>query len=157
MDAWVGLSKAIKQPQCLVVYVPAKTPESEDERRRDPFQIFALGGAAFPDGDGDSYLSLCRRAKPEHTARIEALFKAGEPNFATIDNVGGGHDWPKLRSLFHVDSAAELAAAILAPNDVQKAALTADTSWLDEWHRVRSVDARLQDHHEKTEMGVAPR
>lgn len=132
MDAWVGLSKAAKQPQHLVVYVPAKTPESEDEKCRDPFQVFALGGAAFPDGDGDSYLSLCRRAKPDHAAKIEALFKGGEPDFSTMDNVGGGHDWPKLRSLLGVDSAVELAAAILAPSDVQKTALTADDSWVDE-------------------------
>jgi hypothetical protein len=132
MEAWVGLSKTAKQPQHLVVYVPAKTPESEDEKCRDPFQVFALGGAAFPDGDGDSYLSLCRRAKPDHAAKIEALFKGGEPDFPTMDNVGGGHDWPKLRSLLGVDSSVELAAAVLAPNDVQKAALAADDSWVDE-------------------------
>ena len=82
MDAWVNLSKAGKQPQYLVVYVPAKPPESDDEKCRDPFQIFALGGAAFPDGDGDSYLSLCRRAKPDYAAKVEALFQAGEPDFA---------------------------------------------------------------------------
>ena len=132
MDAWVNLSKAGKQPQYLVVYVPAKPPASDDEKCRDPFQIFALGGGAFPDGDGDSYFSLCRRARPDHAAKIEALFKAGEPDFATIDNVGGGHDWPKLRSLLGVDSAVELAVAILAPNDAQRAALSADDSWLDE-------------------------
>ena len=132
MDAWVGLSKAAKQPQHLVVYVPAKIPESDEEKCRDPFQVFALGGAAFPNGDGDSYLSLCRRAKPDHAANIEALFKSGDPDFATMDNVGGGHDWPKLRSLLGVDSAVEIAAAILAPNDVQKAALAADDSWVDE-------------------------
>jgi hypothetical protein len=132
MDAWVGLGKATKQPQHLVVYVPAKAPESEDEKCRDPFQIFALGGATFPEGDGDTYLSLCRRAKPDYAAKIEGLFKAGEPDFTTIDNVGGGHDWPKLRSLLGVDSAVELAVALLAPNEAQKTALTADDTWVDE-------------------------
>jgi PglZ domain len=133
MEAWIGLGKATKQPQHLVVYVPAKTPESEEEKCRDPFQIFALGGAAFPDGDGDTYLSLCRRAKPDHAAKIEVLFKAGTPDFTTIDNVGSGHDWPKLRSLLGVDSAVELAMALLAPNEAQRTALTADDTWVDEY------------------------
>jgi hypothetical protein len=133
MDAWVGLAKAAKQPQYLVVYVPAKPPQSEEEKCLDPFQIFALGGAAFPEGDGDTYLSLCRRAKPDHAAKIEALFKAGDPDFTTIDNVGGGHDWPKLRSLLGADSAVELTVALLSPNDAQKAVLTADDTWVDEF------------------------
>ncbi len=132
MSVWVDLGSATEEPRHLVVYVPAKPPESEEEKCRDPFQIFALGGAVFPDGDGDTYLSLCRQAKPDHAVKIEALFNAGVPDFATIDNVGAGHDWPKLRSLLGVDSAVELAAALLAPTGAQKAALTADDTWVDE-------------------------
>jgi hypothetical protein len=132
MDAWVRLALTKDQPQHLVVYVPAKSPESEEEKCRDPFQVFAIGGAAFPEGDGDSYLSLCRRAKPDQAAKIEALFKTAEPDFTTIDNVGGGHDWPKLRSLLGVDSAVEIAIALLAPTEEQKPALTKDDTWVDE-------------------------
>ena len=54
--------------------------ESDEEKCRDPFEIFGMGGAIFPDGDGDSYLSLCR-AKPDSAADIETLFKNGEPGF----------------------------------------------------------------------------
>jgi hypothetical protein len=132
MEAWVAAGAATTQPSRLILYVPAKAPESEEERCRDPFQAFALGGSTFPAGDGDTYLSICRRAKPEQSAKIEALFKSGEPDFATIDNVGGGHDWPKLRSVLGVDSAVEIAVALLAPNELQKSALTADDTWIDE-------------------------
>ena len=41
-----------KQQKQLVVYVPAPKPESDEDKCRDPFQGFALGGAAFPEGDG---------------------------------------------------------------------------------------------------------
>ena len=57
----------------------------------------------------------------------------GTPDFATIDKVGGGHDWPKLRSLLGVDSTVELAVACLAPDDAKKSLLTADDSWIDEF------------------------
>ena len=132
MEAWIGLGKSTQQPQYLVIYVPAKVPESDEEKCRDPFEIFGLGGAIFPDGDGDSYLSLCRRAKPDSAAEIEALFKNGEPDFTTIDNVGAGQDWPKLRAVLGVDSAVEIAVALLAPNDSQKSALIGDNTWIDE-------------------------
>src|SRR5438093_7839999 len=68
---WLELANPAKEPRQLVVYVPAVKPESDEEKHRDPFQVFALGGAVFPDGDGDSFLALCRKAKPDHAERIE--------------------------------------------------------------------------------------
>ena len=57
LTEWLKMARPAKskQQKQLVVYVPATKPESDEDKCRDPFQIFALGGAAFPEGDGDTY------------------------------------------------------------------------------------------------------
>jgi len=105
LNEWLKLArpgKAAKQQRQLVVYVPAPKPETDEDRCRDPFQIFALGFGLFPESDGDSYQALCRRAKPDFAVQIETLFQAGVPGFDTVDNVGAGKGWPQLRTLLGV-------------------------------------------------------
>ena len=136
LTEWLRLArpgKAAKQQRQLVVYVHAPKPESDEDRCRDPFQIFALGGGVFPEGDGDSYLALCRRAKPDFAVQIEALFQAGVPDFDTVDNVGAGKGWPRLRTLLGVESAAETLVAFLSPTAAQGQALDEDASWQAEF------------------------
>ena len=114
LNEWLRLArpgKAAKQQRQLVVYVPAGKPETDEDRCRDPFQIFGLGGNVFPEGDGDSYQALCRRAKPDFAVQIETLFQSGVPDFDTVDNVGAGKGWPRLRTLLGVESAAEILVA----------------------------------------------
>ncbi len=73
------------------VYVPAKPPLTDEEKQRDPFALYAACGAVFPDGDGDEYLSLCLKAKPDHATAIRRIFAENpNPDFAVIDAVGGG-------------------------------------------------------------------
>ena len=132
MAGWLKLARSNREPHQLIVYVPSHRPETIEQKCRDPFQSFALGGAVFPSGDGDSYLALCRMAKPEHAQKIEELFKSGVPDFATIDNVGAGHNWPKLRSLLGVESSVETLTAFLSPSETQRTALTEDGAWAAE-------------------------
>ncbi len=135
LTEWLTMARPgkSKQQRQLVVYVPAPKPESDEDKCRDPFQIFALGGAAFPEGEGDNYQALCRRAKPDFAAQIEALFQAGVPDFDMVDNVGAGKDWPRLRTLLGVESAAEILVSFLSPAEKQAAALDADASWQTEF------------------------
>jgi hypothetical protein len=135
LTEWLKMAKPAKskQQKQLVIYVPAPKPESDEDKCRDPFQIFALGGAAFPEGDGDNYQALCRRAKPDFAAQIEALFQAGVPDFDMVDNVGAGKGWPRLRTLLGVESAAEILVAFLSPTEKQMTALDADASWQTEF------------------------
>lgn len=134
LTEWLKMARPAKskQQKQLAIYVPAPKPESDEDKCRDPFQIFALGGAAFPEGDGDSYEALCRRAKPDFAAQIEALFQAGVPDFDMVDNVGAGKGWPRLRTLLGVESAVEILTAFLSPTAAQGDALDEDASWQPE-------------------------
>jgi hypothetical protein len=72
----------------------------------------------FPQDDGDEYLSLCLRAKPDHATDIRRVFAEtpSGPAFAVIDAIGGGVSWPQLRATLDAVSGREILAALLAPN-----------------------------------------
>ncbi|RMD59088.1 PglZ domain-containing protein, partial [Candidatus Parcubacteria bacterium] len=77
--------QALGQPHSglegLLVYVPAPAPLSDEEKQRDPFALYGACGAVFPDptNDGDEYLSLCLKAKPDHATEIRRVFSQ-DPN-----------------------------------------------------------------------------
>lgn len=117
----------------LLVYVPTRKPEADEEHQVDPFAAIAAAGATFPSGDGDGYESLCLKAKPDHTMAIRAIFAQDvSPSFAVIDAVGGGLGWPNLRAQLDVESARDILFALLVPNAAQQAALKANEGWVPE-------------------------
>lgn len=118
----------------LLVYVPAHRPETEQDKQADPFSVYAACGAVFPQDDGDEYLSLCLRAKPDHATQIRQVFAASPkgPAFAVIDAIGGGVSWPQLRATLKVESGREILTALLSPSDIQVTALKANDSWVAE-------------------------
>ncbi|MCO4198693.1 PglZ domain-containing protein [Aeromonas hydrophila] len=132
--AMQGLRDVIhRQLAGILVYVPTKAPESDEERQTDPFAPIAAAGAIFPEGDGDSFQSLCLKAKPDHTTAIRAIFEQdASPSFAVVDAIGGGLGWPNLRALLAVESARDILFALLVPNDAQQAALKGSDSWVTE-------------------------
>lgn len=121
------------KPKALLVYIPAKAPITDEERQEDPFAVYAACGSMFPDGDGDTYESLCLKAKPDHTTEIRRLFaETPSPSFGLIDNVGGGLSWPVLRTCLHAESAREILLALLVPNAKQTEALKTQEGWVAE-------------------------
>ncbi len=93
----------------LLIYVPAPAPVSDEDRQRDPFALYSVCGNIFPEGDGDEYLSLCLKAKPDHATEIRAVFeKDPNPAFAVIDAIGGGVGWPTLRALLGAESSRDI-------------------------------------------------
>jgi hypothetical protein len=117
----------------LLIYVPASKPLEEEAKQNDPFALYAACGAMFPDGDGDSYLSLCLKAKPDHSSQIRNIFtQDSNPDFGVIDAIGGGQDWPTLRSLLDVESARDILFALLAPSDKQDRSLKSNETWVSE-------------------------
>jgi hypothetical protein len=118
----------------VLIYVPRKRPEADEEKQADPFALYAECGAVFPQDDGDEYLSLCLRARPDHATEIRRVFanSSGGPTFAVIDAIGGGVSWPQLRATLRVESGREILAALLAPSATQTTALKEQEGWVQE-------------------------
>lgn len=119
--------------QQLLVYVPAAAPVDDEARTRDPFAAVAACGAVFPDGDSDSFESICLRSKPDQATAIRKIF-AADPgaSFAVINAVGGGLGWPNLRTLLGAESARDILLALLAPSAAQESALKQSDAWVVE-------------------------
>lgn len=129
----------------VLIYVPKGAPATDEDKQVDPFSIYAESGAVFPKDDGDDYLSLCLRAKPDHSTEVRRVF-AGAPSgpaFAVIDAIGGGASWPQLRSALKVESGREILTALLAPNAVQAEALKAQEGWGEEAREFLSATVGL--------------
>lgn len=118
----------------LLIYVPAKRPATDEDKQADPFSLYAECGALFPQDDGDEYLSLCLRARPDYATEIRRLFVDNPqgPGFAVIDAIGGGVSWPQLRASLRVESGREILAALLAPSASQTEALKGQDGWVQE-------------------------
>ena len=128
----VGQPKA--PTESVLIYVPGKRPQTDEQKQIDPFALYAECGAVFPQDDGDEYLSLCLRAKPDHATDIRRVFSETPtgPAFAVIDAIGGGVSWPQLRATLDAVSGREILAALLAPNAHQTEALKAQEGWVQE-------------------------
>lgn len=118
----------------VLIYVPTKRPETDEQKQADPFALYAECGAVFPQDDGDEYLSLCLRARPDHATEIRQVFATSPsgPTFAVIDAIGGGVSWPQLRATLRVESGREILAALLAPTTSQSEALKGQEGWMQE-------------------------
>ncbi len=117
----------------LLVYVPVKAPVTDREMRRDPFATYTVCGGRFPDGDGDEFMSLCIKARPDFAAEIRRVFKDNpDPTFAVIDAVGGRGGWPNLQALLRLESARDMLFALMAPSETQIKALEKGGAWASE-------------------------
>lgn len=119
----------------FVIYVPLKKPIADEQKQVDPFSVYGQCGTVFPQDDGDEYMSICLRAKPDFSDEIRRVFKESPtPPFAVIDSIGSGASWPQLRALMKVESAREILKALLAPSAAQEKALKDNTNWTQEAH-----------------------
>lgn len=133
----LAMLQMLGQPQPtvteLLVYVPAPAPLTDEDKQRDPFAIYTVCGAVFPQGAGDEYLSLCLKSKPDHATEIRRLFhETPSPSLEMIDAIGGGGGWPTLQTLLKVESARDILFALLAPSDIQLVALKGHDTWVPE-------------------------
>ena len=128
------VGKPNREFDAVLIYVPQRRSETDEAKQVDPFSIYAQSGAVFPHGDSDDYLSLCLRAKPDHATEIRRVFAGttSGPDFCVIDAIGGGANWPNLRSALKVESGREILTALLAPSSGQAEALKSQEGWSDE-------------------------
>ncbi len=89
----------------LLVYVPTKPPVTDEEKQRDPFAIYSVIGGVFPSGDGDTFQSICLKAKPDQATQIRQIFAANpSPSFDVIDAIGGASGWPQLQACLRAET-----------------------------------------------------
>lgn len=133
MKAFQQLAAPKDPISSLIVYVPAPRPLTDEAKQLDPYAVYTCCGSEFPEGDGDDYLSLCLKAKPDHATTLRRIFADNpDPPFAVIDQVGSGMNWPTLRALLGAESSRDILLALLAPNEVQLAALKTQEAWVGE-------------------------
>lgn len=133
LQSFVSLGGGNSSPEALLIYVPAKAPISEEDSQRDPFAIYTVCGATFPNGDGDEYQALCLKAKPDQQTAIRKIFaENSNPEFSVIDKVGGGIGWPNCRAVLNAESARDILFGLLTPNESQATKLGEGDGWVSE-------------------------
>lgn len=139
---------ALAQIKGMLVYVPFKAPLNDKEKEKDPFALYMAFDSVFPDpvNDGDEYMSICLKAKPDCVTQIRRVFAENpNPTFAVIDAIGGGPGWPTLQALLKVESARDILLALLAPSPEQQNALKGQDGWVAEAKELfrTSLDMKL--------------
>lgn len=133
MAIWCRLGELEHENERLLIYLPIEKPVTMQEKQKNPWQIFALGGGEFPESDSESFYGLCLAAAPDLAGQIKQLFDRCKPDFAMVNNLlAGSTNWPQLKTLLKADSAAEILVSMLSPSPAQKAALLAGAGWLAE-------------------------
>lgn len=100
----------------VVIYVPHKAPETDEERMADPYAVFSAIGRTFPETPADRYIEICKHYLKKFADDVQKLFDqfGGEPTFEMVDRLkGGGAKWAVLRSVSQMMSEAEILQWIL--------------------------------------------
>lgn len=111
--------------RCLLIYVSARRGTTEDEKMQDPFEVYALAGAAFGDTEDQKFDSLARQAMPEKADEITRLFCEGKPDIALLDSLQNVQNHPLVKQIFNTTSEADVVALALC--DVAKATAVDET------------------------------
>lgn len=111
--------------RCLLIYVPGRRGATEDEKMRDPFEVYALAGAAFGDTEDQKIESLARQAMKEKAEEITRLFREGRPDIALLDGLEKARSRPLVKQVFNTTSEADVIALALC--DAAKAEAVDET------------------------------
>ena len=76
---------------------PAAAAPREEEKMRDPFEVYAMAGAAFGHTEDQKIESLARQAMPQKAEEITRLFREGKPDIALLDVLEKTQRWPLLQ------------------------------------------------------------
>lgn len=74
-----------EKDRCLLIYIPHRRGVTEDEKMKDPFEVYAMAGVAFGDTEDQKIESLARQAMPLKTEEITRLFREGKPDVELLD------------------------------------------------------------------------
>jgi hypothetical protein len=111
--------------RCLLIYVPGSRGATEDEKMQDPFEVYALAGAAFGDTEDQKIESLARQAMPEKADEITRLFSEGRPDMTLLDGLGKAQSRPLIKQVFNTTNESDVIALALC--DAAKAKAVDET------------------------------
>ena len=123
-------------PAPLLVYVPAQRGNTEESRRADPFEPFALSGAAFGAIEAERLQSIARQVLVGREADIDRLFAEGTPTVAQLDALAGGTRYPLLQEALGTDVPGRVVAKLLCGPSEIRAHLTTTPGLLADLRRL---------------------
>ena len=124
-----------ERDRCLLIYIPRRRGAGEEEKMRDPFEVYAMAGAPFGDAEDQKIESLARQAMPGKADEITRLFREGKPDIALLDGLEKTQRWPLLNDVFRTETPAEIIAAALC-NTVKAKEAAAKPGCVDELLRL---------------------
>ena len=102
-----------ERDRCLLIYIPRRRGATEDDKMRDPFEVYAMAGAAFGDTEDQKIESLASQAMPQKAEEITRLFREGKPDITLLDGLEKTQRWPLLNDVFRTETPAEIIASAL--------------------------------------------
>lgn len=102
-----------ERDRCMLIYIPGRRGVTEDERMRDPFEVYAMAGTAFGDTEDQKAESLARQAMPDRAEEITRLFREGKPTIDLLDGLEKSQRWPLLNEVFGTETPADVVALAL--------------------------------------------
>jgi len=99
--------------RCMLIYIPRQRGVTDEEKMRDPFEVYALAGAAFGDTEDQQMESLARQAMPDLAEQITRLFREGQPTIQLLDGLEKTQRYPLLREVLRTESPTEVTALVL--------------------------------------------
>jgi hypothetical protein len=129
--AWRKLfdTESLDPPAPVLIYVNRDRGSSEDIRRQDLFEPFALAGTTFGARDAERLPSIARQVLVGRDVKVDRLFADGSPTLAQLDALASGTRYPLVQASFGTEVPSRVALRLLSqPNDV--ALLVASTPGL---------------------------
>ncbi len=102
-----------ERDRCLLIYILRRRGATDDEKMRDPFEVYAMAGAAFGHTEDQKIESLARQAMPQKAEEITRLFCEGKPTVALLDGLEQVRHWPLLNEVFRTETPADVIALAL--------------------------------------------
>jgi len=107
--------------RCMLIYIPRRRGVTDEEKMRDPFEVYALAGAAFGDTEDQRQESLARQAMPDRAEEITRLFREGRPTIQLLDGLEKTQRYPLLHEVLRTESPTEVTALVLCDKAKAKA------------------------------------
>ncbi|WP_295408794.1 PglZ domain-containing protein [uncultured Thiocystis sp.] len=115
-QAWralFGVDASGPPQSSLLIYLPAERGTTEESRRADLFEPFALSGTSFGDAESERLPSIARQVLAGREADVDRLFASGVPTIPQLDALAEGTRYPLLREALGTEVPGRVAIRLL--------------------------------------------